>query len=110
MARFVSGALYWMSGLPEASEGWTPMDPSKTMQRPSPIGVPPFADRGDAEIMIPNFERDGFHGPLNIYRGMQPYFDQAKAFAGKKIEQPAFFVFGTSGGMIKMRGRRRRKT
>ncbi|MGM4988193.1 alpha/beta fold hydrolase [Tardiphaga sp. 841_E9_N1_2] len=97
------GALYWMSGLPEASEGWTPMDPSKTMQRPSPIGVPPFADRGDAEIMIANFQRDGFHGPLNIYRGMQPYFDQAKAFAGKKIEQPAFFVFGTSDGMIKMR-------
>jgi pimeloyl-ACP methyl ester carboxylesterase len=97
------GALYWMSGLPEASEGWAPMDPTKTMQRPSPIGIPPFADRDDAEIMIAGFQRDGFHGPLNIYRGMEPYFDQAKAFAGKKIEQPAFFVFGTADGMIKIR-------
>lgn len=97
------GALYWMSGLPEASEGWIPMDPSKSMNRPSPIGIPPFADRDDVEIMIAGFQRDGFHGPLNIYRGMQPYFDQAKAFAGKKIEQPAFFVFGTADGMIKMR-------
>jgi len=97
------GALYWMSGLPEASEGWTPMDPSKTMQRPSPIGIPPFADKDDAEITLAGFQRDGFHGPLNIYRGMQPYFDQAKAFVGKRIEQPAFFAFGTSDGMIKMR-------
>lgn len=98
------GALYWMSGLPDPSEGWTPLDPTKTMQRPSPIGIPPFADRNDAEIMIAGFQRDGFHGPLNIYRGMEPYFDQAKAFVGKKIEQPAFFAFGTSDGMLKMRG------
>jgi pimeloyl-ACP methyl ester carboxylesterase len=98
------GALYWMSGLPDASEGWTPMDPSKTMQRPSPIGIPPFADKEDAEITLAGFQRDGFHGPLNIYRGMQPYFEQAKAFAGRKVEQPSFFVFGTADGMIKMRG------
>jgi pimeloyl-ACP methyl ester carboxylesterase len=97
------GALYWMSGLPEASDAWIPMDPSKSMNRPSPIGIPPFADRDDVEIMIAGFQRDGFHGPLNIYRGMQPYFDQAKAFAGKKILQPAFFVFGAADGMIKFR-------
>lgn len=97
------GALYWMSGLPEASEAWTPLDPGKTMQRPSPIGIPPFADAEDAAITLAGFQRDGFHGPLNIYRGLQPYFDQAKAFAGKKIEQPAFFVFGTADGMLKMR-------
>lgn len=98
------GALYWMSGLPDPSEGWTPMDPSRTMQRPSPTGIPPFADRDDAEIMIAGFQRDGFHGPLNIYRAMEPYFDQAKAFVGKTIEQPAFFAFGTEDGMLKMRG------
>jgi pimeloyl-ACP methyl ester carboxylesterase len=101
------GALYWMSGLPEASDGWTPLDPSKTMNRPSPIGIPPFADRDDAETMLAGFQRDGFHGPLNIYRGMEPYFDQAKAFAGAKIWQPTFFVFGTADGMIKMRALKR---
>lgn len=97
------GALYWMSGLPDASEAWGPMDPSKDMQRPSPVGIPAFADREDAETMIAGFQRDGFHGPLNDYRGMQPYFDQAKAFAGAKIQQPAFFVYGTADSMIKMR-------
>ena len=97
------GALYWMSGLPDASGAWGPMDPGKDMHRPSPIGIPPFADREDAETMIAGFQRDGFHGPLNIYRGMQPYFDQAKAFAGAKIRQPAFFAYGTADSMIKMR-------
>ncbi|MFA1624831.1 alpha/beta fold hydrolase [Rhizobium mongolense] len=79
------------------------MDPSKSLNRPSPIGIPPFADCEDVETMIAGFERDGFRGPLNIYRAMQPYFDQAKAFAGAKIHQPAFFAFGTADGMIKMR-------
>lgn len=97
------GALYWMSGLPEAAVEWTPLDPGRSMNRPSPIGIPPFADRDDAEIMLAGFQRDGFHGPLNIYRGLEPYFDQAKAFAGANIHQPAFFAFGTADGMIKMR-------
>jgi hypothetical protein len=56
-----------------------------------------FADKDDAEITLAGFQRDGFHGPLNIYRGMQPYFDQAKAFAGKKIEQPAASSFSARG-------------
>jgi len=101
------GALYWMSGLPDPAEGWTPLDPSRTMQRPSPIGIPPFADKEDAEATLAGFQRDGFHGPLNIYRALQRYFDQAKAFAGRKIEQPAAFVFGNADGMIKMRALKR---
>ena len=102
-ATTLPGMLYWTSGLPDASEAWDPMDPRKSLNRPSPIGIPPFADREDVEAAIAGFERDGFHGPLNIYRAMQPYFDQAKAFAGAKILQPAFFAFGTADGMMKMR-------
>jgi pimeloyl-ACP methyl ester carboxylesterase len=97
------GMLYWTSGLPDASEAWNPMDPNKSLNRPSPIGIPPFADRDDVEAAIAGFERDGFHGPLNIYRAMQSYFDQAKAFVGAKISQPAFFAFGTEDGMTKLR-------
>jgi pimeloyl-ACP methyl ester carboxylesterase len=97
------GALYWMSGIPEGPQEWSPMDPNRSMNRPSPIGIPPFADRDDAEIMLAGFKRDGFHGPLNIYRGLEPYFNGAKVFAGKKVEQPSFFMFGTADGMIKMR-------
>jgi pimeloyl-ACP methyl ester carboxylesterase len=97
------GMLYWTSGLPEASEAWDPMDPKKSLNRPSPIGIPPFANRADVEAAIGGFERDGFHGPLNSYRAMQPYFDEAGAFAGAKIQQPAFFAFGTEDGMMRMR-------
>ncbi|MEV5714758.1 alpha/beta hydrolase [Amycolatopsis mediterranei] len=102
-ATTLPGMLYWTSGLPDASEAWDPMDPGKSLNRPSPIGIPPFADRNDVEAAIAGFERDGFHGPLNTYRAMQPYFDQAGAFAGAKIRQPAFFGFGTEDGMIRMR-------
>ena len=97
------GMLYWASGLPEASEAWDPMDPTKSLNRPSPVGIPSFANREDVEVAIAGFERDGFHGPLNIYRAMQSYFEEAGAFVGAKIRQPAFFAFGTADGMIKMR-------
>jgi pimeloyl-ACP methyl ester carboxylesterase len=102
-ATTLPGMLYWTSGLPDASEAWNPMDPSKSLNRPSPIGIPPFASREDVEAAIAGFERDGFHGPLNIYRAMQLYFDEAKAFAGAKIRQPAFYAFGTADGMARMR-------
>jgi pimeloyl-ACP methyl ester carboxylesterase len=102
-ATTLPGMLYWTSGLPDASEAWDPMDPNKSLNRPSPIGIPPFANREDVEAAIAGFERDGFHGPLNIYRAMQPYFDEAGAFAGAKIRQPAFFGFGTEDGMVRMR-------
>jgi pimeloyl-ACP methyl ester carboxylesterase len=97
------GMLYWASGLPDASERWDPMGPKKSLNRPSPIGIPSFASREDVEVAIAGFERDGFHGPLNIYRAMQSYFEEAGAFAGAKVRQPAFFAFGTADGMIKMR-------
>jgi pimeloyl-ACP methyl ester carboxylesterase len=102
-ATTLPGMLYWTSGLPDASEARDPMDPNKSLNRPSPIGIPPFANREDVEAAIAGFERDGFHGPLNTYRAMQPYFDEAEAFAGAKIQQPAFFGFGTEDGMVRMR-------
>jgi pimeloyl-ACP methyl ester carboxylesterase len=86
-----------MSGLPEASEGWTPMDPSKTMQRPSPIGIPAFADRATRKSRLAGFQRDGFHGPLNIYRGMEPYFDQAKGFRREEDRAASFLRVRHSG-------------
>jgi pimeloyl-ACP methyl ester carboxylesterase len=98
------GMLYWSSGLPDVADAWDPLDPAKAFQRPSPVGIPPFANRADVEAAIAGFARDSFHGPLNDYRAMMPYFDEAGAFAGAKINQPSFFVFGTSDSMIRMRG------
>ena len=99
----IPGMLYWTSGLPSLSDAWDPMNPGKGLTRQSPIGIPPFAERRDVEAAIADFERDGFRGPLNYYRAIQPYFDQAGAFAGAHIGQPSFFAFGTWDGLVRMR-------
>lgn len=106
-ATTIPGMLYWTSGLPSPDDAWDPMNPSKGLTRPSPVGTPPFADRSDLEAAIGDFERDGFHRPLNYYRAIQPYFDMGGAFAGARIAQPSFFAFGTQDGIVKMRDVRR---
>ena len=102
-ATTIPGMLYWTSGLPSPTDAWDPMDPSKSLTRPSPVGIPSFADPADVEAGIAGFERDGFHCPLNYYRAIQPYFDQAGAFVGALVRQPSFFAFGTEDGMVRMR-------
>ena len=106
-AATIPGMLYWRSGVPVRADAWDPMDPGKGLTRPSPVGIPPFADRADVEAAIRGFERDGFRGPLNYYRAIQPYFDEAGAFAGSLVRQPSFFAFGTEDGMARLRAPRR---
>jgi len=102
-ATTIPGMLYWTSGLPSPADAWDPMDPSKGLTRPSPVGIPSFANRSDVEAAISDYQREGFHGPLNYYRAIQPYFDMAGAFAGARIAQPSFFAFGKKDGIVKMR-------
>ncbi len=102
-ATSIPGMFYWTSGEPPEAKRWNPMDPSRGLNRPSPVGIPAFVDRDDMLAAIGEFERNGFNGPLNYYRAMQPYFDQAGALAGATIDQPSFFAFGEEDGMVKMR-------
>lgn len=99
----IPGIYYWMSGQAPEDERFSPLDPARGLNRPSPVGLPDFVDPDDAAAAIAEFERFGFHGPLNYYRAMQPYFDEAGAFAGATVRQPSFFAFGAEDGMIKMR-------
>lgn len=99
----IPGMYYWTSGAAPASSRWDPMDPARALNRPSPVGLPAFVDPDDAAEAIAEFERSGFHAPLNYYRAMQPYFDQAGAFIGVTIDQPSFFAFGAEDGMARMR-------
>lgn len=99
----VPGMYYWTSGMAPTNGRWDPMDPSRGLNRPSPVGLPDFADPDDAAAAIAEFQRFGFHAPLNYYRAIQPYFDEAGAFAGATIRQPSFFAFGTEDGMVRMR-------
>lgn len=99
----VPGMYYWTSGAAPADQSWNPMDPARGLTRPSPVGTPDFTDTEDMAAAVAEFQRDGFHGPLNYYRAIQPYFDQAGAFAGATIRQPSFFAFGEDDGMVRMR-------
>jgi pimeloyl-ACP methyl ester carboxylesterase len=49
---------------------------------------------------IAEFQRTGFHGALNYYRAVQPYFDLSGAYRGAKIAQPAYFMWGKSDGLF----------
>jgi pimeloyl-ACP methyl ester carboxylesterase len=49
------------------------------------------------------FERTGFHRPLNYYRSLQSFYDLGKAFKGVAIRQPSFFLTGEADGVNKIR-------
>ncbi|PCH35406.1 alpha/beta-hydrolase [Wolfiporia cocos MD-104 SS10] len=62
-------------------------------------------------VYVAEFQRTGFQGGLNWYRGLQPqYFHELAVFAGRRIEVPAMFlsgrqdwgVFQTPGALQKM--------
>lgn len=102
-ATTVPGMLYWTSGSAPADQRWDPFDPSRGLTRPSPVGIPNWADADDVAAAIADFQRTGFHGPLNYYRAIQLFYDMAGAFAGAAIQQPAFFVIGKADGIAKVR-------
>lgn len=102
-ATTVPGMLYWTSGSAPAEQRWHPLDPSRGLTRPSPVGIPEFASSSDVAAAIADFERTGFHGPLNYYRAIEPFFAMAGAFAGATIRQPSYFMIGTADGMTKLR-------
>ncbi len=102
-ATTIPGMLYWTSGLAPADRRWDPLDPRRGLTRPSPVGCPPFADAEDVTAAVASFTRNGFRGPLNFYRALQPYLDQAGAFVGNTIRQPSFLVVGGADGMVRLR-------
>ena len=99
----IPGMLYWTSGTAPDAQRWDPFDPSRGLTRASPIGVPDWADAGDVAAAIADFQRNGFHGPLNYYRAIEPFFEMSGAFAGATIRQPSFFLTGSADGLAKVR-------
>jgi pimeloyl-ACP methyl ester carboxylesterase len=58
-----------------------------------------YSDEQPLRATIAEFQRIGFHGALNYYRAVQPYFDLCGAYRGAKITQPAYFMWGKSDGL-----------
>ena len=97
------GMYYWTSGMAPEDTRWDPIAPARGLTRPAPMPRPAFVDSEDFDAAIADFERNGFHGPLNYYRAIQPYFDMAGAFSGAKITPPSFYLFGKDDGMARFR-------
>jgi len=72
---------------------------------PDPDPFPAWLTAADLDYYVSEFEASGFRGPLNRYRNHDRDFEYLKQFAGRKIEQPAFFVGGTKDPAFNLAGR-----
>ena len=95
--------LYWSSGSPAPAERWDPFGGIDGMVRPAPVACPSWADPGDVTYTVAEFQRTGFHAPLNYYRSIQSFYDLAKAFKGSVVRQPSFFLVGEVDAVSKLR-------
>jgi pimeloyl-ACP methyl ester carboxylesterase len=95
----IPGALYWASGSAPADERWSPMDRARSLYRPAPGPLPPWAESGYVAHNISEFQRTGFHGGLNYYRAAEPYFHLSAVWMGAKIKQPSFYIAGKMDGL-----------
>lgn len=95
----IPGMLYWASGSAPAAEAWNPMVPARSLYRKAPDRLPAWIEAGYLAHNISEFQRTGFHGALNYYRAVQPFFDQSAAYRGAKIHQPAYFMWGEADGL-----------
>jgi pimeloyl-ACP methyl ester carboxylesterase len=96
----IPGILYWASGSAPAEEAWNPLDPARSLHRKAPDQLPGWIDRDYLAHNIAEFQRIGFHGALNYYRAVQPFFELSGAYVGAKIPQPSYFIWGKSDGLF----------
>ena len=95
----IPGALYWASGSAPPGDGWSPLDPSRSLHRKAPGPTPSWAAPEHVRHNVAEFQRTGFHGGLNYYRAAEPYFHLSAAFKGARISQPCFFIWGKADGL-----------
>ena len=99
----IPSLLYWTSGSPNEGQRWDPFDPARGLIRPLPEILPGWIEVDELAARVAPFKRNGFHGPLNYYRAIQPFNDMAGAFAGATIRQPSFFLAGELDGLLQVR-------
>jgi pimeloyl-ACP methyl ester carboxylesterase len=96
----IPGVLYWASGSAPPAEAWNPFIPARSLHRAAPAPLPDWIEPDYLTHNIAEFQRTGFHGALNYYRAIQPFFDLSAAYRGARIQQPSYFVWGKSDGLF----------
>ena len=97
--KTLPAAFYWTSAEAPKEGRWHPMDINRGLLRPAPSRLPSFVDSADFTVMVGQFERNGFHRPLNYYRALESYLSMTPAFAGCRIQIPSFFLVGDADGL-----------
>lgn len=100
--KTIPSALYWLSGSPPEGAGWDPLDADRSMFRPAPAQLPGWADPEYVSHNIQAFDRSGFRGGLNHYRGAQATFDQLGAYKDVLVEQPSLYIWGDADGLCQL--------
>jgi pimeloyl-ACP methyl ester carboxylesterase len=95
----IPGVLYWASGSAPPAEAWNPFIPTRSLHRAAPTPLPSWIEPDYLAHNIAEFQRTGFHGALNYYRAIQPFFDLSAAYRGVRIRQPSYFMWGKSDGL-----------
>ena len=95
----IPGVLYWASGSAPPTEAWNPFIPVRSLHRAVRTPLPSWIDPDYLAHNIAEFQRTGFHGALNYYRAIQPFFDLSAAYRGARIQQPSYFMWGKSDGL-----------
>ncbi|WP_338664522.1 alpha/beta hydrolase [Pararoseomonas sp. SCSIO 73927] len=99
----IPGNLYWTSGQAPEATRWDPFDPARGLLRPAPEplrGIDPDYV-GEA---VASFSRTGFHGALNYYRAIDPFYAVASGvYSGAIIRQPSSFLTGARDGLNAVR-------
>ena len=94
----IPGCYHWTSGSAPAEGRWNPFDAAGLL-RPAP-GPPDGRFAAYIEEAVAAFLRTGFHGPLNYYRAIDPFFEIASGpYAGATVRQPSWFLTGAEDGL-----------
>jgi pimeloyl-ACP methyl ester carboxylesterase len=96
----IPGVLYWASGSAPSAEAWNPFIPARSLHRAPPSPLPSWIEPDYLAHNIAEFQRTGFHGALNYYRAVQPFFELSGAYRGAQIRQPSYFMWGRSDGLF----------
>ncbi len=101
------GFLYWSSGTPPTEDRWDPFDEHRSMCRPAPVSVPPWADPDDLGYLVTEFQRTGFKPALSYYTSIEPFFQLARPYRAASFGSRHFSCTGRStasprcGGLMK---------
>ncbi|MFC4209803.1 alpha/beta fold hydrolase [Pedobacter lithocola] len=97
--KSIPSILYWLSASPPEGDRWDPINPARHMLRDADILKPEWADSEYIRYTIRAFEKSGFQGGLNHYRGAQLTFDLMPAFKDAVIRQPSIYIWGEADGL-----------